>query len=83
MNRNKYILETTYKGRPIKLIFIRKNGNNAFRNFHVRSEDDEHKFAIKYNGSVFVIEDIKSNDTTNWFYLEMEKAIELIKDELI
>ncbi len=83
MYKAKYIFETTFKGKQIKLIFDRKNGTNFLRNFSVRSENEEHKFSIEYDGNKFEVKGVKSADTTNGFHTEMEKAIELIKDKLI
>ena len=53
------------------------------RAFHVRSQHGEYQFLIEYNGKFFEVKEVKSSDTKNLFYTEIQKAIELIKDELI
>ena len=62
-------IATIYKGKPIKLNFIRQNGDITIRAFHVRSEDGEFQFSIRHDA--------------NLFFSEMEKTIELIKNQLI
>ena len=83
MLKTKFTIKTTFRLAPITLHFTRQNGNLAFSAFDIRSEDDKHIFSIKHEGNKFVVYNIKSSDTTNVFFYEMEKTIENIKLEIL
>lgn len=83
MIKTNFTIKTTFRSAPITLHFTRQNGNLAYSAFDIRSDDGKHIFSIKHEGSKFVVYNIRSSDTTNAFFYEMEKTIENIKKEIL
>lgn len=75
MTTKPFKIETTFNGKPTTLHFSRKNGILAFSNFNIHSEDEKYIFSIKHEGDRFIVHNIKSSDTSNLFFKEMEKTI--------
>jgi len=79
----KFSEKVNYQNKEIEFLFIRESGNLSLLSYKVRSLDSMHSFTITFNGTFFELSKITSENSSNLYHNEMEKAINKISTILL